>query len=819
MMLPRYSTTPSSSNPGSQKEYTRYRSPGTIQPRQPSRNNGPRDKIGTIETGLENLNYSPHYEAHSSHSASKRYSPVRSRNPSVPVVPPAPGPSSYGHRQSSAQSGGPQTQGRFTRRNTLGPLSAFPTSGANNTPRVPAPFTRNVNTYEELVPIVHKTPKYRRATYEGIYLSPLQSLTANINDTFQLCNPNFTYSSTRNPRRALTKPSTPKLNNGWDNENNDYILFVNDILGTQQSTKYLVLDILGHGTFGQVVKTQNMKTKKIVATKIIKAKKAYLNQSLMEVAILEQINRKVDPKDEHHFLKLLDRFIHKEHLCLVFELLSCNLYELIKQNQFKGLNIKLIRCFTTQLLDSLAVLKDAKLIHCDLKPENILLIQQDKPMLKIIDFGSACHERQTVYTYIQSRFYRAPEILLGIPYTCSIDMWSLGCIVAELFLGLPIFPGQSEYNQLSRIIEALGLPPHWMLEMGKNSSRFFTKLKYKSSTGVIKDGFQLKSLDAFNNEYGSNERQSKKYFSQTKLKELIINYVPRTFGSSSNKSSAVSSATNPNTNPNTNYNNTSNTNGNNSSSISESEMKQRYILLDFLSGLLQINPLQRWTPHQAMKHPFITGQEFKGSYKPSSTYHSSKKENDIVGIPHDPPRKIRASRSNGEINGFYQAQAQLQAQFPPPQVLQQQRSGGKVSHGVGSTTSTPYLKDRYKNSHSTNSGKYISDFNDYDYNNYEMPKAPSLAKGYQYGNMIASPKTTQTVTSMNVNTNMNGNSNGNVVNSNGSGRQRARTIGQDSVPQAFQKVYQKQHNQAAHQNQTSQRDQTKQHGQPRVSGV
>lgn len=74
----------------------------------------------------------------------------------------------------------------------------------------------------------------------------------------------------------------------------------------------------------------------------------------------------------------------------------------------------------------------------------------------MIDFGSACHERQTVYTYIQSRFYRSPEVILGIPYTSSIDMWSLGCIAVELFLGLPLFPGTSEYNQITRIVEMLG---------------------------------------------------------------------------------------------------------------------------------------------------------------------------------------------------------------------------------------------------------------------------------------------------------------------------------------------------------------------------
>jgi dual specificity protein kinase YAK1 len=172
----------------------------------------------------------------------------------------------------------------------------------------------------------------------------------------------------------------------------------------------LILDILGQGTFGQVVKCQNMKTQEIVAVKVVKNKPAYFNQSMMEVTILDLLNNTWDPNDEHHILRLKDQFIHCQHLCLVFELLSSNLYELIKQNSFRGLSTSLVRVFTAQLLDALTVLNEARLIHCDLKPENILLKTLQSPTIKIIDFGSACHEKQTVYTYIQSRFYRSPEV-------------------------------------------------------------------------------------------------------------------------------------------------------------------------------------------------------------------------------------------------------------------------------------------------------------------------------------------------------------------------------------------------------------------------
>lgn len=145
--------------------------------------------------------------------------------------------------------------------------------------------------------------------------------------------------------------------------------------------------------------------------------------------------------------------------------------------------MKLVKLLTKQLLDAMAQLKNFQMIHCDLKPENILLCQPDKPNIKVIDFGSACFTRQTIYTYIQSRFYRSPEVILGLPYTESIDMWSLGCIVGEFFLGLPMFPGTSEYNQIWKIVDMLGPPPRHMIEVGRNSSNFSRRYLVKPPMG------------------------------------------------------------------------------------------------------------------------------------------------------------------------------------------------------------------------------------------------------------------------------------------------------------------------------------------------
>ncbi|KAJ6084405.1 hypothetical protein N7486_011205 [Penicillium sp. IBT 16267x] len=414
-------------------------------------------------------------------------------------------------------------------------------------------------------------------------LQPLHALTTYLPATYRICNPNFNYESSRNPRRVLTKPSKGTKNDGYDNEDSDYILYVNDILGSEEAghkNRYLILDVLGQGTFGQVVKCQNLKTQEVVAVKVIKNKTAYFNQSMMEVSVLDLLNSKYDKNDDHHLLRLKDTFIHRQHLCLAFELLSVNLYELIKQNQFRGLSTTLVRVFAQQLLNALSLLNKAHLIHCDLKPENILLKNLESPIIKVIDFGSACDERQTVYTYIQSRFYRSPEVLLGLPYSSAIDMWSLGCIVVELFLGLPLFPGSSEYNQVCRIVDMMGLPPAWMLEMGKQSGEFFEKTQDEFGRKT----YRLKSLEQYSREHNTKEQPSKKYFSASTLEEIIRSYpMPR----KNMKQNEI-----------------------------ERELNNRVAFIDFVRGLLSINPLERWSPQQAKLHPFITQQKFTGPFVP-----------------------------------------------------------------------------------------------------------------------------------------------------------------------------------------------------------
>jgi len=257
-------------------------------------------------------------------------------------------------------------------------------------------------------------------------------------------------------------------NNGFDDDRNDY----RALMGDHISYRYEVIQVLGKGSFGQVFKVMDHKTKEFQALKIIRNKPRFHQQGAVEVKVLQKL-KNADKADTNHVIHLKEAFCFRDHLCITFEILSINLYEFLKSNSFNGLSLSLIQRFSQQLLQGLKLTKDQRIIHCDLKPENILLKQSSKSCIKIIDFGSSCSEDQRVFSYIQSRFYRAPEIILGVPYSPAIDMWSLGCILVELYTGVPLFPGENELDQLLCMMEVLGTPPESLLKSASRTRIFF----------------------------------------------------------------------------------------------------------------------------------------------------------------------------------------------------------------------------------------------------------------------------------------------------------------------------------------------------------
>jgi len=274
-------------------------------------------------------------------------------------------------------------------------------------------------------------------------------------------------------------------NSGYDDDQSSYKHVPHDHI----AYRYEVLKVIGKGSFGQVLKVYDHKSHMLIALKMVRNEKRFHRQAKEEIRILENLVKQ-DKENRFNIIHMFENFSFRNHICITFELLSINLYELIKKNKFKGFSLQLVRKFAHSLLTCMEILHRNKIIHCDMKPENVLLKQQGRSGIKVIDFGSSCYEHQRVYTYIQSRFYRAPEVILGGKYGMPIDMWSLGCIIAELLTGCPLVPGEDEGDQLSCIIELLGMPPQRIIDQSKRAKNFISSKgfpRYCTET-ILPDG-------------------------------------------------------------------------------------------------------------------------------------------------------------------------------------------------------------------------------------------------------------------------------------------------------------------------------------------
>lgn len=264
--------------------------------------------------------------------------------------------------------------------------------------------------------------------------------------------------------------ATGKFHNyGFDDDKGNYEVFAGDHI----AYRYRILGVLGKGSFGKVVKCLDHKTGKLVAVKMIISRKKFHMQGLVEADILRSL-RQWDASDTAHVIRYVEHFTFRDHLCISTEILGVNLYELIKLNEYRGLPLRLVRHLTRQMLQALEFLERYSIIHCDIKPENVLLCDAERGLVKLIDFGSSCFESQRTFTYIQSRYYRSPEIILGMPYGMPIDMWSVACIVPELLTGSPIFTGENEKEQMACIQEVIGLPDSKLVSRCARRNLFFT---------------------------------------------------------------------------------------------------------------------------------------------------------------------------------------------------------------------------------------------------------------------------------------------------------------------------------------------------------
>lgn len=438
-------------------------------------------------------------------------------------------------------------------------------------------------------------------------------------------------------------------NYGFDDENGNYVVIPHDHI----NYRYEIHKVLGNGSFGNVVlckdhKYSNFnKTNKIVAIKIIKNDLNWSLQAVYEIKMLKHLNENFkvggpginisnfdseylreygNDSNECPVLTYYDHFHFRGHMCIITEVLSLNLYSLLELIKFKGISVDLLKVFSTKILCGLQFIHNNKIIHCDIKPENIMIKlpynfhpendfnNTDDFDIKIIDFGSSCFNDEISYSYIQSRFYRAPEVILGAKYNNMIDIWSFGCVIAELYSGLPIFPGKNELEQIGLISEIFGPPQSSLIVSQRNKL-----IQSIRSANAAKNLFDASNLILNNlgaappNKAGTIDEKSIKRTLLYTLFDMEGKFNLQSLNHRLQAAAQVQNAHNTHQ-PQTSFKKNIKPNSkslevllkiNNSSNISPQEKQNNQSLVKFLHLIFKWDPNERLDATQLLDHRFL----------------------------------------------------------------------------------------------------------------------------------------------------------------------------------------------------------------------
>ncbi|XP_060646501.1 serine/threonine-protein kinase Doa isoform X7 [Drosophila nasuta] len=300
--------------------------------------------------------------------------------------------------------------------------------------------------------------------------------------------------SGRNNRQSQAKTAKPVIQDDADG----HLIYHNgDIL----HHRYKIMATLGEGTFGRVVKVKDMERDFCMALKIIKNVEKYREAAKLEINALEKIAQK-DPHGDHLCVKMIDWFDYHGHMCIVFEMLGLSVFDFLRENNYEPYSLDQVRHMAYQLCYSVKFLHDNRLTHTDLKPENILFVDSEYTShynhkinrevrrvkstdVRLIDFGSATFDHEHHSTIVSTRHYRAPEVILELGWSQPCDVWSIGCILFELYLGITLFQTHDNREHLAMMERILGQIPYRMARKTKTKYFYHGKLDWdeKSSAG------------------------------------------------------------------------------------------------------------------------------------------------------------------------------------------------------------------------------------------------------------------------------------------------------------------------------------------------
>ena len=259
-----------------------------------------------------------------------------------------------------------------------------------------------------------------------------------------------------------------------ENDNDGHLVYE---VGEVIQGRYKVLSDLGEGTFGKVLKVEDSLTSQAVALKIIKNVKKYREAAKLEINVLTKLGE-YDPDGRFLCVKMLDYFDYHGHTCIAFEMLGKSVFDFLKDNCYKPYSLEHVRKISFDLCQSVQFLHRHNLTHTDLKPENILfndssfIIKDNQrkvvdASVKLIDFGSATFDHEHHSRIISTRHYRAPEVILELGWSQPCDVWSIGCIIFELALGVTLFQTHDNREHLAMMEKILGPIPYKMAVQSK----------------------------------------------------------------------------------------------------------------------------------------------------------------------------------------------------------------------------------------------------------------------------------------------------------------------------------------------------------------
>ncbi|KAJ9115648.1 hypothetical protein QFC20_000975 [Naganishia adeliensis] len=358
-------------------------------------------------------------------------------------------------------------------------------------------------------------------------------------------------------------PVATTLVDNYDDSEGYYRITPGEVL---DDGRYKITVNLGKGMFAQVMRAKVLKAsndgEKVgqeVAIKVIRSQESMYIAGRKEAQILSRLVE-ADPDDKKHIVRLLRTFEHRGHFCLVTESLSMNLRDVIKRfGKDVGLNLRAVRAYAHQIFLALSLMKKCNVIHADLKPDNIL-VSENKAVLKVCDLGSACDAAEHDITpYLVSRFYRAPEIILGLPYDDSLDMWSIGCTLYELYTGKILFPGKSNNHMLHLMMDLKGKFNHRMIKKAQFGPMHFD------------DGMNFVSIE------------TDKITGQDVTKTIVISKATRDLKSRLMPPSNVQLR------------------------MKDEDLKLLTSFVDLLDKMLMLDPAKRISVRDALLHPFLTG--------------------------------------------------------------------------------------------------------------------------------------------------------------------------------------------------------------------